>query len=263
MNKMLKSRHCVNIYVNVCMYACTHYVSMHACLHAITLHGRFFTVAYAILRSECLWNALWKQGWVELQHLGRQWYFVFIRLGRWGKWMGASNAWFLAAFPTSPQGELQSLQSRVLVSVGSTHSQSPGTVLLAAEERWDQKEEERRHVRLETNREMSPNKFPQSLREWAARASALGKGEWLRASLRTQPWLCEIPPAFWLSPQAMRSEMWDSENEAVMFLAFFTEAENSKELQVYWSRHVTLAADQILRNFHAFFFPDIVLCTTI
>lgn len=206
MNKMLKSRHCVNIYVNVCMYACTHYVSMHACLHAITLHGRFFTVAYAILRSECLWNALWKQGWVELQHLGRQWYFVFIRLGRWGKWMGASNAFFLAAFPTSPQGELQSLQNRVLVSVGSTHSQSPGTVLLAAEERWDQKEEERRHVRLETNREMSPNKFPQSLREWAARASALGKGEWLRASLRTQPWLCEIPPAFWLSPQAMR---WD------------------------------------------------------
>lgn len=222
----------MGIYVNVCRYAC---------MHAITLCGRFLTVAYAILRSECLWNALWKQGWVELQHLGRQWYFVFLRLGRWGKWIGASNAWFLAAFPTSPQGELQSLHNRVLLSVGSTHNQSPGTVLLATEERWDQKEE-RRHVWLETNRERSPNKFPQGLRERAARARALGKGEWLKANQRTQPWVWEIPPTFWLSPQATCSEMWDSENEAVMFLAFFTEAASSKDLQVFWSRHVTLAA---------------------
>lgn len=83
-----------------------------------------------------------------------------LGLTGWGKWMGASNTWFPATFPASPQVKLQSLHSRVIISLRRSYHQSPETVLFWAEEWWDKKKKKKKsHVQLGASQETSTNKL--------------------------------------------------------------------------------------------------------
>lgn len=148
-----------------------------------------------------------------------------LGLTGWGKWMGASNTWFPATFPASPQVKLQSLHSRVIISLQRSYHQSPETVLFWAEEWWDKKKKKKKKVTCnweQVRKQALINCLWVRMREWAAHANVLGKGEWLKANQCRQPQTLRIPFDFLVVPtgHAFRDVRQEGKEEAVMFLAF-------------------------------------------
>lgn len=238
--KKFKVRHCMRIYLKVCMYACMH-VRMHVCMleHFMEISSQLHMQYWGQNVFETPFANKGELSCSTLEDSG-----ILCSLGL----AGEENEWVLPMhdswqpFPPAPRESCSRCTTECSL-VWEAPTVNPQELFLRLKnDEIKKKKKEGMCSWGQIWKWALINFLREKMRKWEAPARALGKGEWLKASQLTQPWGCEIPPAFWLSPQAMCSEKWDSENEAVMFLAFFMEAASSKDLQVYWSRRVTLAA---------------------